>query len=79
MDADGCNNEGEYEMKERYCCKDIEREVKSSDGYWTLQNSHGAKWGEEGRFRVKVSNGAGFCGINLDAVQPVVRVGKKNN
>ena len=76
-DKNGCQKAGEYVVMGRYCCMDVEMDVERSDAHWIVQNSHGQSWGESGRFRVKVSEGKGFCQINEHVIQPTVRIGDK--
>ena len=54
-------------MDNKYCCSEVERTVESSDGaYWTIQNSHGTWWGEDGYARLEFSEGSGVCNINTE-------------
>jgi C1A family cysteine protease len=38
--------------------------------YIIVRNSWGASWGESGYIRIALVDGAGICGINMDAVWP---------
>ena len=68
-DENGCRHEGEINWGNRYCCHYETKEVHNSDAHWILQNSHGTNWGENGRFRVKLTNdSAGFCLMNTKPV-----------
>jgi C1A family cysteine protease len=31
--------------------------------YWTMKNSYGTDWGEEGYIRLAITDGDGVCGI----------------
>ena len=73
-DESGCRHEGEINWHNRYCCKYETKEVHNSDAHWILQNSHGTSWGEQGKFRVKLSNDfTGFCQMNTKPVMPLAR------
>jgi C1A family cysteine protease len=39
--------------------------------YWTVRNSWGTSWGENGYFQVAQSTGLGICGINQDVAYPM--------
>lgn len=39
--------------------------------YWIIKNSFGSKWGENGFFRIKMANGTGLCGVNVDPSYPL--------
>ena len=36
--------------------------------YYIVKNSFGADWGEQGYFRIEITEGAGTCGINRDVI-----------
>lgn len=38
--------------------------------YFILKNSWDTTWGEEGYMRIAVEDGAGICGVQLDALYP---------
>jgi C1A family cysteine protease len=38
--------------------------------YWIVRNSWGPDWGEDGYFKILMSDGTGVCGINLDVTFP---------
>lgn len=40
----------------------------SGDEYWIVRNDWGVNWGEEGYMRLKMQDGAGVCGVNMNAV-----------
>lgn len=40
--------------------------------YFLVKNSWGASWGEAGYVKIGVADGAGICGINSSASQPVM-------
>jgi len=65
-DKPECRYEGEYVWKNRYCCKDVERPVETSDAEWKIMNSWSEWWGEDGFLRAQVTEGEGFCGINAE-------------
>jgi hypothetical protein len=53
----------------RRCCHTHEEENCESDGgstpaYWTIQNSWGNQWGDNGFIHMEVSEGDGTSGIN---------------
>ena len=33
--------------------------------YWIMRNDWDTTWGEEGYMRLKMSEGAGICGVNM--------------
>ena len=42
----------------------------TSNSNWIVQNSWGPQWGNSGYFKVKMTDGAGVCGINMYGVYP---------
>lgn len=51
-----------------YCCwEETTTETIASDtAYWTVQNSWGTNWGENGFIRYAVEDQSGVCGFNVD-------------
>ena len=43
---------------------------ENGDTYFIVKNSWGKDWGEDGYFRIKLTDGPGICGINKFAYQP---------
>ena len=66
-DRPNCRKVGEEVWNERYCCWDEEKKVFESDGVWTIRNSWGSDWGEGGFVRARISEGDGWCGMNLES------------
>ena len=67
-DYPSCRHDNEYIWEEKFCCSAEEVKVEHSEGaYWTIQNSHGTGWGENGYGRIEVSEGVGVCNINTRA------------
>lgn len=46
-------------------------DVENEAPYWTIQNSWGPEWGENGYVRIAVTEGEGICGINLESDVPL--------
>jgi hypothetical protein len=56
----GCASDGSY-LNHAVLLVGFASETDGTD-YWTVKNSWGQKWGEEGYFRIQ--RGSGLCGIN---------------
>jgi len=38
--------------------------------YWIMRNSWSSTWGESGYIRIKITDGAGICGIQMEPQYP---------
>ena len=73
-----CRKSGEFDLWGRFCCKWSTKTVYSSDGIFTLQNSWGVNWGENGYYRAEFDRtGPGVCMMYQDAYSVVPDVSNR--
>ena len=63
-------NAGDHSLS---CCKtEWINTIRTKKDYWILQNSWGENWGMNGMIHVKVGEGKGWCGMNMDPYEMIV-------
>jgi cathepsin F len=60
----GCKSDGS-QLNHAVLAVGYGHDAASGKDYWTVKNSWGAQWGEDGYFRIE--RGVGACGINTEA------------
>lgn len=76
-DANGCRQAGETKVQGKYCCKDVEKTVKSSNGTFRVQNSWDTWWGTDGFYYAEFDDeGTGVCDMYLESyrVEPNMKL-----